>query len=38
MQDDNTVKVFKEKFACSQADRRLRAEVAAQLEDTTLSS
>jgi hypothetical protein len=36
MQDDSTVKGFKEKFAGSQAERRLRAEIAAQLEDTEI--
>ncbi|CAN6288270.1 unnamed protein product [Urochloa humidicola] len=34
--DDSTVKGFKEKFAGSQAERRLRAEVATQLENTTI--
>ena len=38
MQDDSTVKGFKEKFAGSQAERRLRAEIAAQLEDTEIRS
>ncbi|RLM52825.1 hypothetical protein C2845_PMPSC055419 [Panicum miliaceum] len=36
--DENTVMGFKEKFAGSQAERRLRAEVAAQLEGKALSS
>ncbi|KAF8720460.1 hypothetical protein HU200_023704 [Digitaria exilis] len=36
--DDKAVKGFKEKFAGSQAERRLRAEVATQLEETQLSS
>nr|CAB3494831.1 unnamed protein product [Digitaria exilis] len=36
--DDKAVKDFKEKFAGSQAERRLRAEVATQLEETQLSS